>query len=200
MRLILFFAATLAFGGTPKVASDTTVVVFVEGHGKLPGSRWFDVRSLVTSIFKKINVRIEWEYGRPSTDMRVDRFPVLLHVATTGPVGNDNPGPTCSLKAFACSLPFDGSHRVIAMYDTVYRSFPHRSRLIPRVLAHAIAHEIVHIVTRSDGHSQTGLMKIHWDSADLNRIEVYELEFTENDLLYIQSGFDSYRRRAQSKQ
>ena len=68
------------------------------------------------------------------------------------------------------------------------------------MLAHAIAHEIVHIVTRSDGHSQTGLMKIHWDSADLNRIEVYELEFTENDLLYIQSGFDSYRRRAQSKQ
>ena len=98
MRLILFFAATLAYGGTPKVASDTTVVVFVEGHEDLPGSRWFDVRSLVTSIFKRINVRIEWEYGKPSTELRADRFPVLLHVATVGPVGNGNPGPTCNLR------------------------------------------------------------------------------------------------------
>jgi len=200
MRLILFFAATLAYGGTPKVASDTTVVVFVEGHEDLPGSRWFDVRSLVTSIFKKINVRIEWEYGKPSTELRADRFPVLLHVATVGPVGNGNPGPTCSLGASACSLPFDGSHRVIAMYDTVYRSFSDRFKLVPRVLAYAIAHEIVHIVTESAGHSQIGIMKRRWNPLDINSIEFHELKFTESDVLNIQSGFNSHRQRAQSKQ
>jgi len=200
MRVILFFAATVAFGGTPKVASDTTVVVFVEGHGKLPGSRWFDVGSLVTSIFKKINVRIEWEYGRPPTDIRVDRFPVLLHVATVGPVGNGNPGPTCSLGASACSLPFDGSHRVIAMYDTVYRSFSDRFKLVPRVLAYAIVHEIVHIATGSAGHSQIGIMKRRWSPLDINSIEFHELNFTESDVLNIQSGLNSRRQRAQAKQ
>ena len=200
MRLILFFAATVAFGGTPKVASDTTVVVFVDGHGRLSGSLWSDVRSLVSLVFKKINVRIEWEYGKISTDMRVDRIPVLLHVATTGPVGNGNPGPTCSLKAFACSLPFDGSHRVIAMYDTVYRTFSDRFKLVPRVLAYAIAHEIVHIVTESAGHSQIGIMKRRWNPLDINSIEFHELKFTESDVLNIQSGLDSHRQRAQSKQ
>ena len=86
------------------------------------------------------------------------------------------------------------------MYDTVYRSFSDRFKLVPRVLAYAIAHEIVHIVTGSDGHSQIGIMKRRWAPPDINSIEFHELKFTESDVLNIQTGLDSHRRRAQSKQ
>jgi hypothetical protein len=183
------------------VSTDTVVVVLVEGHGEMPGALWAEVRFGVISIFKRINVRIEWDYREPPAYFRADRFPVFLHVAHRGLLGISDSGPTCHTPdAYACSMPFDGSHKIIAIYDREQFDFPRRLKLIPRLLAHATAHEIVHIVAASDRHSPTGIMKERWTRADIDLIEIYGLDFTEKDVLSIQSGLDAYRRTAESKQ
>lgn len=40
------------------------------------------------------------------------------------------------------------------------------SGIFPRVLAHVIVHEIVHLTRRSSWHAESGIMKARWDRTD----------------------------------
>jgi len=201
VRLILLFAATAAFAGNPKVATDPAVVVSVDGNGTLPGTLWLDAQSWVIRIFKKINVLIRWESGKLPTSVLPHRLLIGVHVAIKEPGSIVAQRPVCPTRAaFACSFPFDPApHTVIVMYERVL-FYQHRPRLVPRLLGHAIAHEIAHVLSGRTTHSETGIMKKDWTSADLDRMEVDGLEFTEGDIRSIQEGFDSRRRGAEPKQ
>ena len=72
VRFILLFVAIVAFAGTPKVAAGPDVVVFVEGQGTLPGSRWPAVR-----VCRR-------QSARPSGDTRRDPG-VQIHLSEGTP-------------------------------------------------------------------------------------------------------------------
>jgi hypothetical protein len=52
----------------------------------------------------------------------------------------------------------------------------------PRVLGHVLAHEIGHMLLRTNLHRDAGLMKAHWSPKDLSEMLTgFVLPFTEED-------------------
>jgi hypothetical protein len=180
-----------AFAGTPKVITDTAVVVFVEGHGTLPDGAWYCTRALVSSIFDQINIHVNWRDGLPLIGPSLDRIVIRLHFAVRPPTRKQ--GQITS--GFAYTFPFNiDSPTIFVMHERV-RSCVRRPRLFQAILAYIMAHEITHVLEVRDTHSDAGIMKERWSAADLDQMGESLLEFTQNDIEYIQEGFDYHRRR-----
>ena len=60
----------------------------------------------------------------------------------------------------AYALPYEGTHIVI-LFDRVRKMQPN---YVPAVLAHVLVHEVTHILQGIQRHSESGVMKAHWDS------------------------------------
>ena len=62
-----------------------------------------------------------------------------------------------------------------------------------KLLGHMLAHEITHILQGSALHSDSGLMKEHWDQAELAQINDHYLSFTDLDVKLIYAGLPMRR-------
>lgn len=49
-------------------------------------------------------------------------------------------------------------------------------------------HEITHMLQGTDRHSETGIMKAHWDKNEYFQMETAPLTFTEEDVRLIHRG------------
>ena len=65
--------------------------------------------------------------------------------------------------ALAVALPFEGIHIEI-FYDRIRAA---EGFVPPDYLGHVLAHEITHILQSVARHSDSGLMKAHWDRPEL---------------------------------
>jgi hypothetical protein len=85
---------------------------------------------------------------------------------------NEHPG------ALGYAKPFEGKGvRIIIFYDRL-----NETQRKPSVLGHVLAHEIGHMLLRTNVHRDTGLMKAHWSPKDLNEMLTgFVLPFTEED-------------------
>jgi hypothetical protein len=63
-------------------------------------------------------------------------------------------------------------------YDRVVKSAHEREQDVARLLAHAMAHEMGHLLLPSPAHSQSGIMRPEWDGDDLRHIASGSLQFT----------------------
>lgn len=48
---------------------------------------------------------------------------------------------------------------------------------LPKILAHAMAHEIGHVLLRSDDHSEAGIMSGRWTTADWQTVAASHMSF-----------------------
>jgi hypothetical protein len=53
------------------------------------------------------------------------------------------------------------------------------------VLAHALTHELGHVLLRSDLHEKSGLMKAIWTESDWQRAAVTIIPFSLDDMRFI---------------
>ena len=58
----------------------------------------------------------------------------------------------------------------------------------PDYLGHVLAHEITHMLQYTARHSDSGLMKAHWDAAEMAQIKDRGLGFTKLDAELIYAG------------
>ena len=65
---------------------------------------------------------------------------------------------------------------------------------IVAVLAHVLVHEITHIVEGVNRHSETGIMKAHWDGCDHQLIRSSSLPFAEEDLRMIHAWVERHNQ------
>jgi hypothetical protein len=183
-----------AFAVSPRVAPDTAVIVYLQGHGILPTGVCYRARTLVTSIFEKINVDVIWRMGKRINvaPERIQIFIQFVAEARSSTQGSQRLG--CSSPgAFACSYPFDTrSPAVIVMYER-FPFYTRTPRLFGLILGYALAHEIAHVLSVRDFHSGTGIMKEHWRLADFDLMQKSALEFTGLDVQFIQDGLDYLR-------
>jgi hypothetical protein len=165
------------------------VTVFVEGGRFPPNIVDCVARGSVTRMYARLGVRIDWRIGNAARGT-ASGSPVTIQMR----YANDNERHL-PLDSLAFSLPFgDGNTAVTVMYNRIQR-VADRSGREQVILAHVLAHEIGHILQRSDRHVGTGVMKAHWNNQDLRAMEKRPLEFTPEDIHLIVLGLAELKVR-----
>jgi hypothetical protein len=165
------------------------VTVYVEGARFPPGFVDYGARSRVTWMYARIGVRIDWHTGSAATG-GASSSPVAIQVRYAK--DNEQHLPFDSL---AFSQPFsDGITAITLMYNRIQR-VADRSGREQVILAHVLAHEIGHILQRTNRHAGTGVMKARWNGEDFDAMEKRPLEFTPDDIDWIVSGLSALKGR-----
>lgn len=175
MKLAAFTAAILAMGTAATGAdhkkhdSGRLVLVCIQPAPGFPGAL---VRA--AEMFARIGVPVKYLSAKhcPARALAVSmsmHTPASLH-----------PG------ALAYAMPFERTH-IVVFLDRV-QAFPDTQR--DWVLAHVLAHEIAHMLEGAPHHSDSGVMKAHWDEADFVSMCRRALPFAAEDVDLIQRGME----------
>lgn len=124
-------------------------------------------------ILAEIGVGIEWNCSGGS------REAITIGFSDSTP-DEELPG------ALAYAQPFAGS--ILVFRDRIDKFLPQMRAL---VLAYVFAHEIGHVLQGLVRHSDSGIMKAHWDRADLGEMFSGNLKFTRYDVSLIHTGMDA---------
>ena len=134
--------------------------------------------TIALRMFANAKVALEWRSAGSAACRNSDqtRTVVLDFHIHTAP--SEHPG------AFAYALPYQGSH-IVVLFDRIASSAI-GPRQVSAVLAHVMAHEITHLLEGVSWHSETGVMKAHWDGHDLSQMGYKPLLFDAEDIYLIQ--------------
>ena len=172
MNILNMMAAAALFSGA--VQAEQRVTVYVQDGAIVPGQTLARAEGLAGEMLAQAGVRINWRVGHPNGD------------AIT--VGMSNVPSAYHPGALAFALPYEGVH-ITVFYDRIHKGFA--PDLAPTLLAHVLVHEITHVLQGIDRHSETGVMKAQWTTADYVQMHAKPLPFTDWDIELIQEGIAS---------
>jgi hypothetical protein len=170
--LAILVAATCTAGEAQRkvtVCMDTT-----------PASEVVRAEAQASQMFAAIGLKLDWSCGKSGRQQAI-----VITLAARAPETR-KPGE------LAYALPYEGTHIVI-LYDRVCKMQPNH---VPAVLAHVLVHEVTHILQGFQRHSESGVMKAHWDSQDFAQMTWKPLPFTDDDVDLIQRGLDAREARS----
>jgi hypothetical protein len=140
-------------------------VHFAEGN--LPPAIAQSAKAQVSWMFARIGVRIQWR-GTPAGS------PLVRIEVSVGAAPQFHPG------ALAYARPFEtGVRTIVVFYDRIVFAAARWPGFEHRLLAHVLAHEIGHVLSGTDAHSEAGVMKAHWTPADYAKMATAPLPFTD---------------------
>jgi len=145
-----------------------------------PTSEVVRAEAQASQMFAAIGVKLDWRCRKASSQESI-----VITLAARAPE-NRKPGE------LAYALPYEGTHIVI-LYDRVRKMQPNQ---VPAVLAHVLVHEVTHILQGLPRHSESGVMKAHWDSQDFAQMTWKPLPFTDDDVDLIHRGLDARETRS----
>lgn len=166
--------------GQSTTTADYSVAVCTEGEAAGLGTI-HPAQILASKMFGGIGVRIEWR--RNLRDCPADRILISLRWNTPATL---YPG------ALASARPYEGIH-IQVFYDRISKN--PQPAMVSIVLAHVLVHEITHILQGSNGHSEQGIMKAHWDAGDYFQMRCKSLGFTDYDVRQIYRGLAARKAR-----
>jgi hypothetical protein len=139
----------------------------------------FRAEAIATSMFAGIGVRVRWELGSPRPARGPKELPdtgIVIRLATKTPAGL-HPG------ALGYALPYAGSGAQITLfYDRVVGPVVGSEGAASVLLAHALVHEITHVLQGVARHSAEGVMKAQWSSEDKAQMMQKPLPFSAEDV------------------
>ena len=136
-------------------------------------------RTVASGIFTSIGVKIQW-HGPDKCPTEA----VYVSFSSRTPA-SDHPG------ASAYALPYEGTH-VVVFLDRVKDLAPSAVGLL---LGYNMAHEITHILEGTARHSESGIMKAHWDAKDHYQMSLGQLSFAPEDVRLIYRRLDRRESR-----
>ena len=137
----------------------------------------FAATEQATRMFAAIGVRLQWKtHRRVNPD---DGMAIQVRFTTDMP---GHPG------ALAFANPFDPVPVVMVMYNRLFFATERVPEVRVSLLAHVLAHEIGHLIMRTDEHSPAGIMKAHWSGAECARMAHLPLTFLPEDADVIRRG------------
>ncbi len=148
-----------------------------------PGTDIFTARqaqTVASKIFAEIGVKIEWH--------RQNSCPVEALLVS---ISNSTPADLLP-GALAYALPYEGTH-IVVFYDRVQKTV--EPAAAPYLLGHVLAHEITHILQGVNRHSESGIMKAHWEPDDFLKMKWKPLSFTGEDVTLIRLSLDARASR-----
>jgi len=180
---VLAIAATGAAAGEGHASTPPLVAVYLQGQHYADLALLNQARTLATSMFAEIGVRLDWKAGRPRPSHRSSLdslyYPpgkeIVVRLAIEAPPASGDGAP-------AHSLPYapSGTH-VTVFYD---RAVPPEGDKDAGAafLAHILAHEIGHVLQGIARHSEAGVMKSQWSREDRVQMKNGPLHFTPYDV------------------
>jgi hypothetical protein len=154
------------------------VTVYMQGSSVVPAVALNRARVLANEMFASVDVKIDWRTGQPTRSLSRSEKPIVVEMTTDTP-RELKPG------ALAFAGPYE-EVQIDVFYDRVRAATG--PELTPNVLAHVLVHEITHILQRTCRHSETGVMKAHWNHEDFMEMRMKPLSFTEEDVQLIRAG------------
>jgi hypothetical protein len=179
MKFTVIAAMAAMLGTCAGAASRQKVVVCMD-----KGEQWEVVDAalpIVSKILTPAGLTLEWHgAGRlcPEHSDRTIRVSLSTHTS-----------PDLLPGALAYALPYEGEH-IVVFYARVQRTYAGSPEIL---LAHVVAHEIIHILQGVARHSDEGLMKARWDREDYARMALQPLTLTRTDLQLIREGVAAYK-------
>ena len=98
-----------------------------------------------------------------------------------------NTPSTLAPGALAYAQVYEGVH-IRVFWDRVQNAVRGASPLCTFLLAHVMAHEIVHVLECINRHSENGLMKASWTKEDIEGMCVHPLPLAAEDVQLIHQG------------
>jgi hypothetical protein len=159
-------------------ANGRDVSICLEGNADLPPGSLDFAANRASAIYYAFGVRLRW-HVRPNCEASHDV--VRITIADQEP--QDAPG-----DAMAYAHPYEGRH-VLVMYGRVRRLECYCER--NPALGYVLAHEIAHVLEGISRHSESGILKAHWDRADFEAMLNGSLRFAKEDVSLIQLGLNT---------
>ena len=131
---------------------------------------------VASKLFRSIGVTLDWHAGARFCEAHPVQALVISYSHRTPK--DKLPG------ALANALPFEGTHIEI-FYD---RMLGAEGIVRVEYLGHVLAHEITHMLQYTARHSNSGLMKAHWDAPELAQMKDRGLGFAKLDVDLIYAG------------
>ena len=182
-------AAMVAQAGPRKPQADalaasaqasTKVRVCVNSATYVPAFVLARAEAVTSRMFATAGVALEWHSAAPAICRgHQPTITAILDFATNTPPG-EHPG------AMAYALPYEAVH-IVVLYDRIEKSADGPTQA-SKFLAHVMTHEITHLLQGIARHSQTGVMKAHWDAHDFLQMAQNPLPFAPEDIDLIHSG------------
>jgi hypothetical protein len=196
---ILALAGLSAREGQGAEKSDYRVRVYLQGQQVTNPTMLFRAEAMATGMFAGIGVQVRWEIGspRPTRGDKKAGIPqnrgldIVLRLAS-GERENDHG------EALGYALPYAQSGvRVTLFYDRILGPVVGNEGAATVLLAHALAHEITHVLQGVVRHSEEGLMKAQWTPADRAQMKQKPLPFTAYDVELIQRAMAAAKVQSQ---
>jgi hypothetical protein len=158
----------------PFRGAENTVEVYIPSGGAAVEARML-AKIQASKMFAQVGVELHWHRltgsAAPANAVVID---IVEHA----------PAAECE-GALACARVYEGVH-IRVFYD---RLEPIVGKdLLPLLLANVFVHEITHILQGIDRHSDTGIMKAHWERKDYDQMYRGTLRFAPIDVLLIQEA------------
>jgi hypothetical protein len=151
-------------------------------RGELAPAVYREAIRQVSQIFLPSGVRLTWVETAPEAGSGR----VVIHVRIS-----DRTPPSVRPGALAYASPFMQEGAIVVMHDRIQALAARTPRLLTPLLAHVLAHEIGHVLQRTNYHAPSGVMKGHWSSEDCYWMALKPLSFTPVDIAMIRDGLAS---------
>jgi len=172
----LLSAVELLTGATASGTGNPAVGVCVDGEFSPYDQNIADhAQTLASRTFHRIGVQLDWH--RASSSFCGQRWVIQVTYSLHTPID-------LVPSALAYTRPYEGIH-IDILYDRVSGGNEVERA---EVLGYVLVHEITHILQGVARHSDSGIMKDHWNKADFVRMRLVPMLFSEDDVDLIHKG------------
>ena len=175
--------AGMAWLGLPAagvvMAQEQTISIALVDSQVAPFAMLAQAKTTAERIYSEIGIKVKW-----SSDPKAD----LAMQFDLGVAPEIHPG------AMGYAMPYaKGGTCIHVLVDRVMRTESHR--LAGLLLGHVMAHELGHVLEGVSRHSESGVMKAHWEDRDFDRMLLGPLSFSAEDVEWIRAGAAKRARR-----
>jgi hypothetical protein len=175
---IAFLAPIAVLHAQANAPTDECVTVHLQAADLVPPDVLQVSKTTAARMFKEIRVSVDWRQSAAPREGVCKS--VTLRFESDSPAAL-YPG------AFGYALPNqDGGIQIHVFVDRILRCPSMVQNGV--LLGHVLAHEIGHVLERISRHSEEGVMKPHWTTADINEMFARPLRFTALDGTLIHLG------------
>lgn len=171
-------------------AEDSNKILFVAASvrsdpGMPPVLTLIRAEGIASGIFAKTGVSIIWHTGLAAVNR--GEKPIWIDI--------DRDAPEAFHRgSLAYARPFEDAH-VTIFWDRLTHGTG--SATETGLLAHVLAHEIMHILQRTGHHSREGIMKAYWTREDIVEMVWKPLSFDPEDIRLLRLGLAARNSAAQ---